>query len=364
MFYDKFDNQIDSYDDISFTTQDKPYAFQSVYDDKTMGASLEFGTEMIPMNNLKMALHFKNDHHCQYNIGESPANFEDNTISLGVEDNLKLNEKITAVYGMSYNIRKSILAEEYFSSSDSISNFSKNTNDAVNTQIGTFYNISSSHQISITFARKTRFATMKDRYSYKLGKAIPNPELKAENAMNFEIAYNGIIAKNLSLKPAFFYSYISDVIQQVDNVEPGLSQMQNTGIAEFYGCEISLNYAIHEKLTVGTNYTYIERYNKTNNDLFFTDVPKHKIFASLIYKPIERIEITVSEEYNSERFSTSYGNVAPEFALTNARLSGKISKYLYAECGVNNIFDKNYSLSEGYPEEGRNFFISLIFKYH
>jgi iron complex outermembrane receptor protein len=364
IFFDKFDNQIDSYDDDTYTTQTKPYAFQSVYNDKTIGASLEFGTEIIEMNNLKMALHFKNDQHQQYNIGETPANFTDNTISIGVEDNFKISEKITFVPGFSYNVRKSLLAEDYNAKKDSISNFPANTNDAVNAQIASFYNINKTQQLSFTFARKTRFATMKDRYSYKSGKAIPNPDLKAENALNFELAYNGIIREKLSLKPALFYSRIADIIQQVDNVEPGISQMQNTGIAEFFGGELSANYKIDKKLTMGANYTYIERKNITNSEILFTDVPKHKVFASAIYKPIERIEITLSEEFNSERFSTSYGNIAPAFALTNARISAKVWKYLFVECGVNNIFDKNYSLSEGYAEERRNIFASITFKRH
>jgi iron complex outermembrane receptor protein len=31
------------------------------------------------------------------------------------------------------------------------------------------------------------------------------------------------------------------------------------------------------------------------------------------------------------------------------------------DAGLNNIFDRNYSLVEGYPEEGRNFFVTLCF---
>jgi iron complex outermembrane receptor protein len=35
--------------------------------------------------------------------------------------------------------------------------------------------------------------------------------------------------------------------------------------------------------------------------------------------------------------------------------------FLTAEMGVNNIFDRNYTIQEGYPEEGRNFYIALYF---
>ncbi len=362
IFYDKFDNQIDSYDDNTYTTQKKPYAFKSVYNDKTIGASLEFGTEMIKSNTLKMAVHVKNDEHQQYNVGQTPANFSDNTISIGFEDNIKISKNLSIIPGISYNVRNSLMAEDYNSTKDSISNFPNNTNDAINAQIATFYDFSSTQQLSFAISRKTRFATMKDRYSYRSGKAIPNPELKSENALNFELAYNGLFYQKLNIKPAFFYSKINDVIQQVDNVKPGIFQMQNAGVAEFIGGEISITYQLHKKLATGINYTYIERHNLTKSAVLFTDVPKQKIFASVVYKPINAVEITLSEEYNTERYSTSYGNIAPEFGLTNVRVSCNVWKYLFVECGVNNIFDKNYSLSEGYPEEGRNMFASVIFK--
>nr|WP_254796590.1 TonB-dependent receptor [Flavobacterium johnsoniae] len=68
-----------------------------------------------------------------------------------------------------------------------------------------------------------------------------------------------------------------------------------------------------------------------------------------------------NSEFNSSRFSTSYGARVPDYTLLNFYGSGKISKNLSIDAGINNIFDKNYSLVEGYPEEGRNFFVTLRF---
>lgn len=36
-------------------------------------------------------------------------------------------------------------------------------------------------------------------------------------------------------------------------------------------------------------------------------------------------------------------------------------KYASVELGLNNVFDTNYSLVEGYPGEGRTFLITLRF---
>jgi len=82
------------------------------------------------------------------------------------------------------------------------------------------------------------------------------------------------------------------------------------------------------------------------------------------YQPVKRVHIIASTEYNSSRVSTSYGVHTPEFTLVNLSTSVKVWKYLSIEGGLNNAFDKNYSLVEGYPEEGRNFFITLRFFNH
>nr|WP_229254916.1 TonB-dependent receptor [Dyadobacter sp. CECT 9623] len=65
----------------------------------------------------------------------------------------------------------------------------------------------------------------------------------------------------------------------------------------------------------------------------------------------------------SDRYSTSYGTEAKAFTLVNAKASVKLYKFLSAEAGLNNIFDVNYSLVEGFPEAGRNFFVNLVFSH-
>ncbi|HRN38241.1 MAG TPA: TonB-dependent receptor, partial [Flavobacteriales bacterium] len=62
--------------------------------------------------------------------------------------------------------------------------------------------------------------------------------------------------------------------------------------------------------------------------------------------------------------STCCGTKADAFTLLNAFISGKVWKYASVELGVNNLLDTNYCLVEGYPEEGRNFILTLRFQNH
>lgn len=360
LFFDKFKNQLNAYDNDQYNSQTLKSSFQSFYNDKTYGANIEFGTQLIKNNDLKFATHYKNDNHKEYNLGEPERTFEDYTLSIGIEDIYNIKNKLFITPGISFNNRKSVKAQDYDAKKKIISNYENNEKSVLNLQCNLKYNLSNNLSISGTVANRSRFANMKDRYSYKMGIAIPNPTLKPERVMSYELASNVILFNKLTLQPALFYNNISDVIQEVNNIQPNISQKQNTGNAEFIGGEINIIYQPLKILTFNSNYSYIERKNLTKSEIKFTDVPNNKVFVSGIISPIKYLDVIISGEYNSDRFSTSYGTKAKEFTLLNANLNIKPRKLFMIEAGVNNIFDANYTYTEGYPVDGRNYFISLI----
>ena len=109
------------------------------------------------------------------------------------------------------------------------------------------------------------------------------------------------------------------------------------------------------------NYSFIERKNKSNPDLLFTDVPKHKIWADLTLIPVKNIEVNLNGQYNSNRYSTTYGTVAKAFDLYNLYVSYNLKRFTISS-GAQNILDKNYAYSEGFPAPGRNAYVKLLFQ--
>jgi iron complex outermembrane receptor protein len=362
LYFDRFKNTLDSYDDATYSAQTKPYAFESIYNDYTYGGNLEYNTKFIPKNDLKVAFQFKEDVHRENNLGEPVRHFIDNTVLIGIEDIYKVSSKFTVIPGVSYNIRKNTEAEDYNSTTKVISDFpSADASDAFNAQIGFFYHLNEDQKLGATISQKTRFATIKDRYSYRMGTAIPNPDLKPEKAINYELNYTANLFHKITFQTALFYSSLTDAILSVSNVQPGKSQMQNFGKAEYLGVEAQINYAVLDNLSLNFNYTYIERNNITNPNIHFTDVPNTKVMGTLEYQPLKILRFIANSEFNSSRFSTSYGARVPDYTLLNFYASGKIAKNFSIDAGINNIFDRNYCLVEGYPEEGRNFFVTLRF---
>lgn len=365
IYYDKFVNTIFSFDDATYSTMNKPSAFKSYYNDYTYGGSLEYGTASIERHHLRLALHYKKDVHREHDLGEPLIHFIDNTITLGVEDTYKITDKLIVIPGLSYSSRINAKAEDYNSSTGTILPFADSgASKAYNGQLAAYYHLNEKQKIGGVFSHKTRFATIKDRYSYRLGTAIPNPGLRPETADNYELNFTGNSFNRLNLRVALFYSKITDIIMFINNVEPGKSQMQNAGRAEYMGAEAAADYRVFKNMFLGVNYTYLERHNLTDPSIYFTDVPNTKLYGYIKYNPSRQVQLLVSSEYNSSRFSTSYGTRVGDFTLVNAAVSVGIGKYMRVETGVNNIFDKNYYLVEGFPEEGRNFFVALRFSNH
>lgn len=364
IYYDQFKNKLQGFDDDTYTTQNAKSSFTSYYNDDTYGISLEAGTNAVKNNTLKIAAHLKNDNHREHNEGEPVRKTADNTFSVGFEDIVEPTKKITIIPGISYSLRNSIIAQNYNSKLDTITELAANKNAAVDIQSAFYYRFSEKSQVNFNISHKTRFATMKDRYSYKLGLAIPNPDLKAEDAMNYELAADFTFSEKLIIQPALFYSKLNNTIQLENNVEPGVSQMQNTGKSEFMGGDISLVFLPVKQMRLYVTYSYIQRNNLDNPEIKFIDVPDNKVFASVEYEFLKRANINVSGEYNSQRFSTSYGNISPEYFLLNTQASLKFAQWFTIQMGINNVLDKNYTISEGYPEEGRSFYASLLFTYN
>lgn len=363
LYYDTFVNQLFSYDDTTYTKQTKGYAFQSFYNDYTVGGNAEFESRAITNNILKFNVQYKRDVHRENDLGEPVQSYADNTVSVGVENTYQITPALAVVPGVSFNLRNSSQAQEYNATTKALTDFADSKNNAVNAQVGVFWDVTANHSLRGSVARKTRFATIKDRYSYRMGQAIPNPDLGAEVAVNYDISYKGKVASKLNLEASIFRSDINDIIQQVDNVQPGRFQLQNAGKALFQGAEFGFDYLIINGLTLGSNYSYIKRKNETNPAILFTNVPNHKIFAYADYSFRKSANILLSTEHNSSRNSTSYGTKAKAYTLVNARASVKIYKFVSAEAGLNNIFDRSYTLVEGFPEAGRNFFVNLVFNH-
>ncbi|MCI0389583.1 MAG: TonB-dependent receptor [Acidobacteria bacterium] len=52
-----------------------------------------------------------------------------------------------------------------------------------------------------------------------------------------------------------------------------------------------------------------------------------------------------------------------QFTVVDAQASYCIGENIELQGGINNLFDRNYSLFEGYPEAGRNLFVNVRYRF-
>jgi iron complex outermembrane recepter protein len=366
-YYDKYDNSLFAYDDDTYSTQNNRSAFKSWYNDDTYGGSVELGTTLLNRNDLKAALHYKRDRHQEHDNDEPKRTFRDEYYSIGVEDTVSVIEKLSARVGASYDWQKALEAEDYDSDTGIISDQETKDASAFNPQAGLFYDFSDASSAYLTVARKSRFATMKDRYSYRFGTTLPNPDLDPEIAVNYDLGFETALDR-VTFGGALFFSDIKDYIQLAtipdpDDATATIQQNQNIGNVQIYGVEASLTVRITDNLRGGVNYTYTDWDNRSNDDKLI-DIPEHKFVAYAIYSLFDRLDLSADSTTYSGRYSSSNGvRETDTFTVLNAKAALSLIGGLAVEAGVNNLLDENYEIEEGYPEEGINYFTNLTYKF-
>jgi iron complex outermembrane receptor protein len=379
-YYNSFENLLSSYDDRTYTLQTRPFAFDSFYEDFAYGGSIEAGTEIIPMNSLKAAVHYRLDNHQErsFNRPDSPFAFvepwqeaEEETWSFAVENTFHATGNLDIIGGISYDMNNLGVAED-FSNTGGLFEYPTGGTDAWNWQTGAVYSYSETGKTYATVSSRTRFPTLSERFSTRFGFAIPNPDLQPERSTNYEIGWTDTLFNQARLSSAIFYSDIEDFIQTVA-LSPTLSQAQNVGTGETYGLEVSADWDVTTTLRIGGNYTYMEREltDPSRPNLRPEGTPRHQAFLYLAWRPTEQLTITPSLELASDRWSlvTQAGPTngtyiqTGAYALLNVQAEYAFSDTISAAIGARNLTDDNYEISEGFPEAGRSFFANMRAKF-
>ena len=80
--------------------------------------------------------------------------------------------------------------------------------------------------------------------------------------------------------------------------------------------------------------------------------------------PIEPLSITLSEEFRARSYQYNDNNdKVAGYALTGLRVDYDFGYGISANASVNNLFDKSYGYTNGYMEEGRNFWLGVEYRY-
>ncbi len=363
LFRDEFRNVVKSFDDARYATQLRPSSFTSRYDDATHGGIAEFGSGLAARHTLKSAIYVKQDRHREGNLGEPQRAFRDLSLSLGLEDTFRWDGRTTLVLGLSGDWLSSRRADDL--RQGQIHPFPTGSTGILNLQAGLWRAVSESGRMRVTFARKSRLPTMKDRYSYRLGTSVPNPWLRAERSNNWEAGYSQLLGRTTLVEAALFGSWLNDTVDRF-YLQPNVYQLRNLGRTRQLGAELAARSSPHPRLELTATYTYLTRTNLSDPSLPPVGSPRHRAYAAMVGRVHARLLLYADGTYESARpIRNDAGRLmrTPPYCVAAAGATVKLGSNLELQAGAGNVFDRNYWLMDGYPEAGRHGYLNLRYRF-
>lgn len=386
-YYDWMENGIDFYDDATYTTRNNTnFGVNSKYRDRAFGGTVQTATPLLAgRDTIRTALHARRDIHRERNmynerdgaVGtplsrqyEPWQQFVEDTYSGALENTYKLTPQWDLTGAVSYDYRHLSQAEDWVLSgvsggannAGSWMKYELNDDQALNPQLSTVYRYSNTGSINAAIEQRTRFPTLFERYSTRFGGAASNPNLQAERANNAQIGVKQQVGQTTNLGASVFYSYIQDAITNFLISAPNTYQSRNIGSARHKGIELEASTLALPNLEIGGNYTLLQA-EPADKSVRLTNIPRHKALIYADWEARTDFHVVPSVELSSERWmQDSVSNAyyrGGRAVVSNLKLAYKPLDSLTLEAGAKNIFDADYATTDGYPEEGRNYFANV-----
>jgi iron complex outermembrane recepter protein len=379
LYANTFQNGLNAYDDITYTTQSLNGRFFSPYDDHAYGGGAEFGTTPSSADTIKASFYYRTDNHKEGNVNRptSPATTTDPTQersqytwSIAGENTFHVAPTVDIVAGISYD-KYEVTGADGYTAARGLFSYPTGGADAFNWQAAGIWRYRSGQDIHVTVSDRARFPILFELYSTRFGTGTPNPDVGPESATNVEVGWAGTV-KTVHLSGAVFHSNVHDLIQTV--VLPDTTtQYQNVGTGTFYGAEIAVELHAQSMLSAGANYTYLHReiHDALQPNLQPTGAPGHKAFLYATWRPWTPLAITPSLDIASDRWSDMTTNPVQAFPyietgayeLLGLDTTYALSRTVDLAAGGKNLLDQNYELAWGYPQPGRTFYVKTRVKF-
>ncbi|MDD9302295.1 MAG: TonB-dependent receptor [Desulfobacter sp.] len=194
---------------------------ESSYDDYTVGGELHAYLDFGDISLLKLGASYMKDNNKQtdywMDTGYEPEEeYETNVYSFGIEDEIRLFEKLTLKAGVSYDTHDPQKA---------YGGVSRDKTSEWNPQAGIAYDFSKAFNLYASVGKKTRFPQMQKLYSNLAG---GNSELNAQTTIAYEIGGSKQFGDSVTLTAAGFFN---DVKTELSETPAGSMKMSGKPIS-------------------------------------------------------------------------------------------------------------------------------------
>ena len=175
-----------------------------------------------------------------------------------------------------------------------------------------------------------------------------NINLKPEKTKTYDV---GIEYKGFSI------TYFNT---KVDNLIDWSGKYKNIdGKSKFKGTEIAYKNEVYADIFLNLNYTNLSAKNKDNQE--FGRRPKDKLGFGVDYYGLKDFHFNVNGEYIGDRYdrNNKQGAKTGNYTVWNAVVDYDISKNFSTYLKLDNIFNKDYQIVDGYATSQRAAFVGL-----
>ena len=247
-----------------------------------------------------------------------------------------------------------------------------------------YYDFLQGHSVHINIGKKYRMPTLRERFSTEDYDFAPNPNLKPEGAINYEVGYDlSLPSTNLSI--AVYYNDLTNIFDSGGTFKTNENcsypdaqgyclMIGNIPRGYSYGGEVAINQGFFKDnaLTIGGSYSYIEKVAKNTpqytgivelaSNRKITQYPNHIAQGKITIKPTQKLEFIGLATYESaplyairlldrQNNEVGYDFVRfrdNEFVNFDIKANYEVFKGLTMSAGIYNLTDRdNYVAKYG-----------------
>jgi len=350
-------NTLDIYDGADYHWQELPASGTSVYDDRVMGGNARIAYRFSCRDRCVTARGWvggKRDIHRARDKDDAPwIEVGTTTISVAGQVDGPLGEPASWLVGTQVDAE---FPDAIASGVAPKSAMGVGPMAALNWQPGRMLDMTAS------VAHRTRFPTLKERFSSAFGLLAPNPALSPERATNTSVDATFRPIEGLRVDVGIFESEVTDLVVQVPR-EQGMLQWQNTGRARIYGIESVLLTRPTPGLEMWGGWAAMNTRRLDGPAERIAYRPEHKATVAISWLPVSWLHLTLMGRYVGAQYfqnpDTSRWGRLGSSRMLDARLEVLPLESLRLWVRGTNLTDANVQGHYSYPEPGRQVFTGL-----
>jgi outer membrane cobalamin receptor len=354
VFVNELDEDIRRYDDENYNSISQRGSFQADDQTKIRGGTVQTTVDLVSAGAFTVGLsgerqEFESDGEEVVRNGVAPIDLDENTklYTTAIEYTVSPVKNVGVVLGYSHFWYRK-----------------EGGNDDDNSfLIGAHYDIAKRTRIRGAVARQIRFPSIRQLYEPGSG----NPDLGPEKSLNYELGIEQSLPWNSQLALVGFYEDVEDYIERL----PPDDRFLNNDEYRFRGFEFTAQTIPIKNLFLRGSYSYLDSKDKSpgaeRDELQYR--PKHRIVLEGRYRFDFGFSVYLNFLHVAKQYD--YSNRAPlekkrlnDYSLFNTRLDQTLfNSLLTLYAGADNLFDKDYEQSFGFPQAGRFVYGGVALKF-